>query len=100
MPKRGPSLLCIGSWGRDGFRKKDGVFPFRCLIAFGATEPNSLYPLLALPVLLSCFEGCSDEAWNYMVCYRQFNVQEEDEGEAEGHGMRRIKETSEIRVPQ
>lgn len=35
-----------------------------------------------------------------MVCYRQSNVQEEDEGEAEGHGMRRIKETSEIRVPQ
>jgi hypothetical protein len=35
-----------------------------------------------------------------MVCDRQFNVQEEDEGEAEGHGMRRIKEISEIRVSQ
>lgn len=35
-----------------------------------------------------------------MVCCRQFNVQEEDEGEAERHGMRRIEETSEIRVPQ
>jgi hypothetical protein len=34
-----------------------------------------------------------------MVCVRQSNVQEEDEGEAEGHGMRRIKEISEIRVP-
>ncbi|KAH7250112.1 uncharacterized protein BKA55DRAFT_373581 [Fusarium redolens] len=50
-------------------QKKDGVFfPFWWLIAFGATEPNPIYPSWHHFVLLSCFEGCFDEAWENTAC--------------------------------
>ncbi|KAI3588713.1 hypothetical protein IWW34DRAFT_40461 [Fusarium oxysporum f. sp. albedinis] len=68
MPKRGHSFLCIGSWVRHGFRKRMGVFPFWWLIVFGATEPNLIYPSGHHFVLLSCFQGCCDEAWGNTAC--------------------------------